>query len=112
MAPKRLKQGFTATVPNQRWVNDITYILTGEGWLYLAVILDLYSRKVVGWCTNSRLQRNQVLDALRMALGPRATNPGLIHSQRSRQSICQPGVPGFAQSSRPSMQHEQSRELL
>ncbi len=86
VAPNLLKQHFTATAPNQRWVADITYIRTGEGWLYVAVILDLYSRKVVGWSTSARLRRELVLDALRMALGRRALSPGLIHhSDRGSQ---------------------------
>ncbi len=86
VAPNRLAQDFTATAPNQRWVADITYIGTGEGWLYLAVILDLYSRKVVGWSTSARLQRDLVLEALNMALGRRTPESGLIHhSDRGSQ---------------------------
>ena len=86
VAPNRLKQDFTATVPNHRWVSDITYVRTGEGWLYLAIILDLYSRKVVGWSTSARLQRDLVLEALTMALGLRLPTLGLIHhSDRGSQ---------------------------
>jgi len=86
VAPNRLEQDFTAPAPNERWVADITYIPTGEGWLYLAVILDLYSRKVVGWSMSSRLQRDLVLEALNMALGRRTPAPGLIHhSDRGSQ---------------------------
>jgi len=67
-------------------VADITYIGTGEGWLYLSVILDLYSRKVVGWSMSSRLQRDLVLEALTMALERRTPAPGLIHhSDRGSQ---------------------------
>ncbi len=79
VAPNRLAQDFSSAGPNQRWVADITYLRTGEGWLYLAVVLDLYSRKVVGWNTSSRLQRDLVLEALTMALGRRTPAPGLIH---------------------------------
>jgi putative transposase len=86
VAPNRLKQDFTATAPNQRWVADITYVRTGEGWLYLAVILDLYSRKVVGWSTSARLQRDLVLEALKMAIGRRLPSSSLIHhSDRGSQ---------------------------
>ena len=86
VAPNRLEQDFTATVPNQRWVADITNIRTGEGWLYLAVILDLYSRKVVGWSMDSRLKRDLVLDAPKMALGQRTPAPDLMHhSDRGSQ---------------------------
>jgi len=79
VASNRLKRDFTATAPNHRWVSDITYIRTGEGWLYLSVILDLYSRKVVGWSTSNRLQRNVVVEAFTMALGRRTPFSGLIH---------------------------------
>jgi len=86
VAPNRLKQDFTATGPNQRWVSDITYVRTGEGWLYVAVILDLYSRKVVGWSTNARLQRDLVLNALEMAFGHGTPSTGRIHhSDRGSQ---------------------------
>jgi len=86
VAPNRLNRDFTATDPNQRWVADISYLRTGEGWLYLAVIRDLYSRKVVGWSTSVRLQRALVLEALNMALGRRTPTPGLIHhSDRGSQ---------------------------
>ncbi len=90
VAPNRLKQDFSASAPNQRWVSDITYLWTGEGWLYLAVILDLYSRKVVGWSTSNRLQSDLVLEALQMALGLRTLVPGLIHhSDRGSQYASQ-----------------------
>ena len=86
MAPNRLAQDFTAASPNERWVADITCLHTGEGWLYLAVILDLYSRKVVGWSLNHRLERDLVLEALKMAIGRRTQAPGLIHhSDRGSQ---------------------------
>ena len=55
VAPNLLEQNFSADAPNQKWVGDITYLLTNEGWLYLAVIIDLYSRAVVGWSMNSRM---------------------------------------------------------
>ena len=86
VAPNRLAQDFSAMAPNERWVTDITYLRTEEGWLYLAVVLDLYSRKVVGWSTGSRLQCDLVLKALKMGLGRRAPTPGLIHhSDRGSQ---------------------------
>jgi len=63
-----LKRNFNVTQPNKVWVSDITYISTNEGWLYLAVIIDLYSRKVVGWSINKRMTKQLVIDALNMEL--------------------------------------------
>lgn len=68
VAPDRLEQDFTAKAPNQKWTSDITYIWTDEGWLYLAVVMDLYSRAIVGWSMNSRMTQQLVCDALTMAL--------------------------------------------
>jgi len=78
-APNRLNQDFTAAAPNQKWVSDFTYIPTAEGWLYLAVVLDLFSRKVVGWAMSERMDTPLVLAALRMALQGRRPPAGLLH---------------------------------
>jgi transposase InsO family protein len=86
VAPNRLEQDFTAVGPNQKWVADITYLWTGEGWLYLAVVLDLYSRAVVGWSMSERITRELVIAALTMAIFRRRPAPGLIlHSDRGSQ---------------------------
>ena len=86
VAPNRLQQDFTAAGPNQKWVADITYLWTGEGWLYLAVVLDLYSRAVVGWSMAERITKELVMAALTMALFRRRPPPGLIlHSDRGSQ---------------------------
>lgn len=74
-----LDRDFTATRPDQRWVTDITYIWTDEGWAYLAAILDLYSRRVVGWALASSLSTELVLTALNNALVQRAPQRGLLH---------------------------------
>jgi transposase InsO family protein len=79
VAPNRLQRDFVAHRPNEKWVSDITYISTQEGWLYLAVILDLYSRGVVGWAMSERMTEELTLSALRMALQRRRPDPGLIH---------------------------------
>src|SRR5690606_17974583 len=68
VAPNLLEQNFNATGPNQKWVGDITYLMTSEGWLYLAVIIDLYSRAVVGWSMSNRMTADLVCSALNMAL--------------------------------------------
>jgi len=85
-APNLLNQEFCASVPHQKWVSDITYIETAEGWLYLASILDLYSRKVVGWAMADHMEASLVEDALKMALQQRQPEAGLLHhSDQGRQ---------------------------
>lgn len=79
VAANELKRNFTASAPNKVWVTDITYIWTREGWIYLAAILDLFSRRVVGWSMDSHLDRMLALDALGMALRTRRPEAGLIH---------------------------------
>lgn len=79
VAPNLLEQNFTATAPNQAWVGDITYIWTAEGWSYLAVLIDLYSRRVVGWAMRKSLNRELALAALQQAITRRRPAPGLVH---------------------------------
>jgi transposase InsO family protein len=78
-APNRLNQDFATNAPNQKWVCDFTYIETGEGWLYLAVVLDLYARRVIGWAMSETMDEALVERALRMALDDRQPEPGLLH---------------------------------
>jgi putative transposase len=86
VAPNRLQQDFTATAPNQKYVSDITYLWTDEGWLYLATVIDLYSRLVVGWAMSERMTAQLVCDALQMALWRRRMPSGIIvHSDRGSQ---------------------------
>jgi transposase InsO family protein len=68
VSPNLLEQDFSAQKPNEKWVSDITYVWTDEGWLYLAVVMDLYSRMVVGWSISERMTSKLVIDALQMAL--------------------------------------------
>jgi len=79
VAANVLARAFWAQGPNQAWVGDITFIHTGQGWLYLAVLLDLFSRRVVGWSMAQRIDRNLCLSALQMALQSRNPPPGLVH---------------------------------
>lgn len=79
IAPNLLDRDFTAEAPNQSWVTDITYLWTKQGWLYLAVILDLFSRRVVGWATSQNVDRHLALAALDMALILRRPLSGLVH---------------------------------
>ena len=75
----RLKRQFDVTEPDRVWASDITYCWTGEGWLYLAVVIDLYARKVVGWSMSRRMKSSLVCDALTMAIWRRRPQAGLIH---------------------------------
>ncbi len=85
-APNQLQQQFNVASPNSHWVSDVTYVWTDEGWLYLAVAIDLYSRKVVGWSLSHRLTADLVINAIKMACFRRRIAPGLIlHSDRGSQ---------------------------
>ena len=82
-APDRLRRDFTAAAPNQRWVADITSVRTGQGWLHLAIVLDLYARRIVGWAMAPILDQQLAAEALAMALADRRPAPGLlVHSDR------------------------------
>lgn len=86
VAPNRLEQNFEADALDQKWVSDITYIWTEEGWLYLAVVLELYSRRVIGWAIAERMTASLVCDALMMALWRRRMPKDVIvHSDRGSQ---------------------------
>lgn len=86
VAENRLEQNFTAQKPDQIWVTDITYIRTHEGWLYLAIVIDLYSRRVVGWSMQPRMQTDIVLQALLMAVWQRKPKTRVtIHSDQGSQ---------------------------
>jgi putative transposase len=86
VAPNLLEQTFVATRPNQDWLADITYVPTAEGWLYLAVVLDLFTRKIVGWSMRDHLRAELAIAALSMATQRQRPAPGLIHhSDRGSQ---------------------------
>ena len=86
VAPNLLGRQFSVHAPNKVWVTDITYLATSEGWLYLAIVLDLYSRKIVGWSIRKRMTKELVIDTLEGAIKRRNPAPGLIcHSDRGSQ---------------------------
>jgi putative transposase len=90
IARNRLQRNFTADRPNAKWVADLTYIPTEEGWLYLAALLDLYSRRIVGWSMAPHLRAELAIEALNMAIALRRPLPGLIHhSDRGVQYACE-----------------------
>lgn len=89
VAPNLLERDFSAAAPDQVWVSDLTYLATDEGWLYLATVMDLYSRRIVGWAMQPTLERSLTLAALEMAVAQRLPPPGLIHhSDRGVQYAC------------------------
>jgi putative transposase len=88
VAPNLLKQDFSAEGPNQKWNADISYVWTTEGWLYLAIILDLFARRVVGWAVSDRLHQELALEALRKALAIRQPSAGLIHHADRGSQYC------------------------
>ena len=86
ISPNLLNQNFRVSSPNQVWVGDITYVSTYQGWLYLAVVLDLYSRKIVGWSMSKTMTSQLVIDALEHAIADRRPDKGLIfHSDKGSQ---------------------------
>ena len=90
IAPNLLNRNFTPAAPNQTWAGDITYIATEEGWLFLAVVIDLFSRRVVGWSMQPDMRRNLVIDALEMAWfqrRPDQNNKLIFHSDRGSQYV-------------------------
>ena len=89
VVPNRVARDFAASAPNQVWASDITYLACEEGWEYLATVMDLHSRRIVGWALQSTLERSLTLRALQMAITQRRPGPGLIHhSDRGSQYAC------------------------
>ena len=83
-----LDQDFTAEAPDQKWGVDISYVWTAEGWLYLAIVLDLFSRKIVGWHLSARMKRDLAIEALRRAIVLRQPPAGLIHHSDRGSQYC------------------------
>jgi len=89
VAPNRLQRDFKASAPDRKWACDLTYLFTDEGWLYLSVVIDLFSRRVVGWSMSDDLKASGVAAALEMAIARRKPRAGLLHhSDRGVQYAC------------------------
>jgi putative transposase len=89
VAANILDRNFDVNAPNRVWTADISYVWTFEGWLYLAIVMDLYSRQIVGWAMDKRMKKQLVLDALAMAYWQRKPSNGLLHhSDRGSQYAC------------------------
>ena len=110
--PNLLDRDFTVDHPNRVWLGDITYIRTEEGWLYLAALLDLFSRRIVGWNTADRIDRWLTLTALQQALRDRQPAQGLASSLGSGRSIRGLRVPAVLDRGSGCREHESSRRLL
>jgi putative transposase len=102
-APNMWKQGFTAERPDQKWLTDMTYIPMREGLPYLAAVLDLFARRIVGWAMSERMTADLTAKALKMALGQRRPGAGLIHNSDQDSQYTDGGYP---------TKHERSRELV
>lgn len=100
IAPNLLQQDFTASGPNQKWVSDITYLWTRESWVYLAVIFDLFSRRVVGWAISNRMKQDLTLRAVNMAIAIRRRPPGCIHHTDRGRNIVLTTTRSFCASTR------------
>ena len=88
VATNVLQQNFAADGPDQKWGVDISYVWTAEGWLYLAIVLDLFSRRIVGWAISDRMKRGLAMDALKRAITLRDPKPGLIHHSDRGSQYC------------------------
>ena len=98
VATNILAQDFTAEAPDQKWGVDISYVWTAEGWLYLAVVVDLFSRRIVGWSMSDRMKRGLAMDALRRAIAVRKPAAGLIHHSDRGSQYCSADYRGLVRS--------------
>jgi len=111
VAPNHLERQFKPERPNQSWVTDITYIRTHEGWLYLAVVLDLFSRQVIGWSMGSRIDTELVLNALGMALWRRQPKRRRCGVFRPRQPVHRTRLAVLLARPQSGQQHEPAGQL-
>lgn len=88
IAPNLLQQDFSASGPNQKWAGDTTYVWTREGWVYLAVIIDLFSRRVIGWAVSNRMKQDLAIRALNMAIALRRPPSGCLHHTDRGSQYC------------------------
>ncbi|GIW50222.1 MAG: hypothetical protein KatS3mg080_0833 [Anoxybacillus sp.] len=110
--PNLLNQQFEADEPNQVWVADITYIWTKEGWLYLASVMDLFSRKIVGWYLSERMTKELVIKALNRAINQRKPQPGLIHHSDQGSQYASNEYQAMLRTIRNADEHESKGKLL
>ena len=109
LAPNVLNREFQATVPNRRWVADFTYVWAGDGWLFVAVVLDLFSRRVVGWSMRATMTAELVVEALLMAIWRRGWPSELLHHSDQGSQVPERAVSAVAGGPRYRVQHESAR---
>ena len=112
MASNELDRDFTASNVNEKWVTDVTFVPTDEGWLYLASMIDLYNREVIGWAMGESNDTALTLSALDMALELNNPPGGLIHQFRQRKQLHCGRIPSSTLRSWNQNKHESQRELL
>ena len=112
VAPNLLDRNFQPAAPNQVWSADLTYLWTNEGWLYLAVVLDLFNREVVGWSIKPRMTSDIVMDALSMAWFRRQPAPGLMHHSDRGSQYASHRLPGTTARIRHGLLDESQGQLL
>jgi putative transposase len=111
IAPNRLR-ALVVRRPNQVWATDVTCVLTAQGWLYLVAVLDIFSRRVIGWAMSQLLDTSLVSAALRMAINQRHYSHNLILHSESRSPVRQRRLPATARPTRPNRFDESKRQLL
>ena len=112
MSANLLEQNSTTSAPDEKWVRDLSYLWSDEGWLYLAAVLDLNSRKVIGWAMHRRMKGQLVCDVLTMAMWRRLPSPSLfVHSDRGSQH-CLQKYQRLLESSGAALLDERERQLL
>ncbi len=111
IAENLLEQNFQVAEPDEVWVSDITYIETSQGWLYLCVFIDLFTRAIVGWSMSERMKTDIVIDAFEMGMANRSRAPIVVHLG-PRQSVCERSLSGRAGAARLPSKHEPKRKLL
>jgi putative transposase len=110
-APNHVQQQFDVVAPNRIWVTDITYIRTHEGWLYLSVVLDLFSRQVIGWSMQPRMESELAINALIMAVWRRPAKAGSDRAFRSGEPVQQLRLAAFPAGTQPGSQPKSPRQL-
>ena len=110
--PNLVKRNFDVSQPDRAWVTDITYIRTWEGWLYLAIVMDLFSRKIIGWATRQTMHRDLALDAILMAVRQHNALETIIHSDQGSQYGSDDWRRFFSEASRRSASKSASIKIV